>query len=266
MPAEPIRGMIPIPAEMQEMSRLRAEAAARQKHYAPSGNMHYLPSSSDLLIDDDEPQTGYKGKLTSRLLLGSLAGLMVMEGFTEREQDSGSATSKRGLFALPGDLLTESRGFREPIRQRILMFLASPHGQAAKPMLKVTGLLLAAFVVYCFYLSMFGISKKTMANERKRNSVIYDHNGVYHPPRSGTTTPTEGEADETARPPDLAVREFIARQAIGAFSLPWWMKGESGADEEAVGTIVVGKGEVERRRWQSYARMLPKLLWGKSGG
>lgn len=81
--SNPPQGMIPVPDDIRKLRNV-----APQEHYADQ-----CPS------DDQQPEARFSirgGRLIGKLMVGSLAGLMVMDGFTgnRREND-------RGLFALP---------------------------------------------------------------------------------------------------------------------------------------------------------------------
>lgn len=87
------QGMIRVP---QEMKNLRASAP--QEHYAPClCNEDEASQSSSPGTATSGQQGRDRGKLFSKLMIGSLAGLLVMEGFSERENSG----DHRGLFSLP---------------------------------------------------------------------------------------------------------------------------------------------------------------------
>lgn len=94
-PTEP-QGMIRVP---DDFKRLRSSAS--QEHYAGrifnSTNLACIGSSE---IAYTTPQGINRSKLLGRIMIGSLAGLLVMEGFNEREA-SGDQPDSRGLFSLP---------------------------------------------------------------------------------------------------------------------------------------------------------------------
>lgn len=84
------QGMIPVPDDLR---RLHEDVGSQiysipQTHQVPRRNNQQHPW-----------QAGMLGKL----MVGSLAGLMIMEGFHEQEQDP-ETPAARGLFALPGQL------------------------------------------------------------------------------------------------------------------------------------------------------------------
>lgn len=79
------RGMIPVPDDIRKLQN-----TAPQEHYADR-----------VSSNDQQPGAHFSirgGKLIGKLMVGSLAGLMVMDGFMENRRDR---ENDRGLFALP---------------------------------------------------------------------------------------------------------------------------------------------------------------------
>jgi hypothetical protein len=93
-PAKPVQGLIPIPDSWR---RLRQNQS--QEHY---GHVYESRSQSSVL----------KGKWPKRIMLGSLAGLMVVEGFSEHE--SSTESTQKGLFGIPLELLDGWEFLRSP--------------------------------------------------------------------------------------------------------------------------------------------------------
>ncbi|KAF2122946.1 hypothetical protein BDV96DRAFT_482051 [Lophiotrema nucula] len=93
----PPQGMIPVPESMAQLHR----GLPQQPHYAHAypahSNTHRPPMTGPPMVN--RQGNNYLGKL----MVGSLAGLMILEGFAEREQ-SAEQPEGRGLFALPFDL------------------------------------------------------------------------------------------------------------------------------------------------------------------
>jgi hypothetical protein len=93
----PPQGMIPVPENIAALQR----GLPPQQHYAPA----YPPYAGGVRQATGPPMVS--GRRTSammgKLMVGSLAGLMVLEGFVEREQSQDNP-SGRGLFALPINL------------------------------------------------------------------------------------------------------------------------------------------------------------------
>jgi hypothetical protein len=94
----PPRGMIPVPENIAALQR----GLPPQQHYAPA----YPPYAGGARHQVTGPPM-VNGRRTSammgKLMVGSLAGLMVLEGLVEREQAQ-EEPSGRGLFALPINL------------------------------------------------------------------------------------------------------------------------------------------------------------------
>ncbi|KAF2740207.1 hypothetical protein EJ04DRAFT_237420 [Polyplosphaeria fusca] len=90
------QGMIPIPESMAQLHR----GLPPQSHYAPAYPSHtaaHRPGiSGPPLVNGRRPTHAMMGKL----MVGSLAGLMILEGISTRE-DSQENPAGRGLFAIP---------------------------------------------------------------------------------------------------------------------------------------------------------------------
>lgn len=87
-PQPSIRGLIPVPEDMQ-----RLRQGQSQEHYAVQRSSYARPennSSGSVSVKG--------GKYIGRMLIGSLAGLMVVDNFVETRRERGD---DRGLFALP---------------------------------------------------------------------------------------------------------------------------------------------------------------------
>lgn len=94
----PPQGMIPVPENIAALQR----GLPPQAHYAPAyppysgGNTR--PISGPPMVNGRR-----SGAVMGKLMVGSLAGLMILEGLAEREQ-SQDEPAGRGLFALPINL------------------------------------------------------------------------------------------------------------------------------------------------------------------
>ncbi|EON69123.1 hypothetical protein W97_08309 [Coniosporium apollinis CBS 100218] len=108
------QGMIPVPESISNL------------HHAMSNQPHYAPAQAGYPVYTTAPgrpgvpahQTQHVnarggGRWGNKLMVGSLAGLMVMEGFSSREQ-SGEHPSGRGLFAFPFELFRRVGGSFAP--------------------------------------------------------------------------------------------------------------------------------------------------------
>ncbi|OCL01194.1 uncharacterized protein K441DRAFT_532123 [Cenococcum geophilum 1.58] len=95
----PPQGLIPVPESMANLHR----GMSNQPHYAPqsTGYPMYSTGPGRPGIPGQPVVNGRRNNaLMGKLMVGSLAGIMIMEGLSEREQ-SGEQPAGRGLFALP---------------------------------------------------------------------------------------------------------------------------------------------------------------------
>ena len=122
------QGLIPVP---ESMRRLRADQP--QEHYGA-------------IYDNQERRNNRKWP--ARLMLGSLAGLMVMEGFSESNR--GSDSKEKGLFGIPLELLDGYLFLRSP-RDFITTFLQYCHTGGILSLIKgFLALTILAFVVFAY--------------------------------------------------------------------------------------------------------------------
>ncbi|KAF2005597.1 hypothetical protein P154DRAFT_518355 [Amniculicola lignicola CBS 123094] len=95
----PPQGMIPVPESMANLHR----GLPPQPHYAPAYPYSSAAQRSGLpgppIINNRQ-----RGGLGAKFMIGSLAGLMILEGFAQREQTK-EPSGDRGLFAIPFNLL-----------------------------------------------------------------------------------------------------------------------------------------------------------------
>lgn len=94
-PGRAREGMIPVP---ESMKRLRPTTP--QEHYA--GQLKNRGEQGGYFIHEPNSpgqQEGNRGKFMGKLVIGSLAGLFIVEGFSEKEKD-GHDPHDRGLWAL----------------------------------------------------------------------------------------------------------------------------------------------------------------------
>jgi hypothetical protein len=118
----PPQGMIPVPENIMALHR----SSLNQPHYAPTNPQYpgYGPVASRPGMAAQQPIVpGRQSNLVNKLMVGSLAGLMLMEGFAEREQ-SGEEPAGRGLFAFPIHLVGR---FANMLIPRTALFGATPH-------------------------------------------------------------------------------------------------------------------------------------------
>lgn len=126
----PPQGLIPLP---DSWKRLRQNQS--QEHY---GHIYDSPSERSRL----------KGKWPTRIMLGSLAALMVVDGFNE--SDTGSESREKGLFGIPLELLDGWSFLRSP---RIYLAAFNQYAQAGGvfPLLKgFVALTVLAFLIFSY--------------------------------------------------------------------------------------------------------------------
>ncbi|KAK5045898.1 hypothetical protein LTR84_008684 [Exophiala bonariae] len=90
----PAQGLIPVPDIWRKMRQSQPE-----EHYG-----HIYQTANE--------RTRFKGKWPTRIMLGSLAGLMIMDGLTE--SDTGTESREKGLFGIPLELLDGWQFLRSP--------------------------------------------------------------------------------------------------------------------------------------------------------
>ncbi|KAK8429218.1 hypothetical protein IWX49DRAFT_318649 [Phyllosticta citricarpa] len=102
-PVAQAQGMIPVPESITNLQ----QAMAAQNHYVSQANGYpvYTTAQGRSNVNQQQPMVNRRGnQMMNKLMVGSLAGLMVVEGWRERES-SGETPEGRGLFALPVNLL-----------------------------------------------------------------------------------------------------------------------------------------------------------------
>lgn len=125
----PIQGLIPVP---EAMRKLRENLP--QEHYG-----HIYDSES-----------GLRGgrKWPTKFMLGSLAGLMIMEGFSE--SDGGSDSKSKGLFGIPLELL-DGYGFLRSPRIYLSAFYNFCKVGGVFPLIKgFIALTAVAFIIFAY--------------------------------------------------------------------------------------------------------------------
>ncbi|CAF9907391.1 MAG: hypothetical protein GOMPHAMPRED_005095 [Gomphillus americanus] len=241
-PFSEIQGMIPLP---ETWKAFRAQSRS-DEHYAPPPIMsqgHELLQESNLEEDDDEEGSRWsRSRFMSRVLVGSLAGLMVMEGFTESAEE-GSKIEKRGLFSLPTELLTESRGFRDPIRKRIIAFAASPRARQLLPMFIFSFLFLAICFVFLLYITPSGSRPSRITKSKDSREHIITN-----------STSTQNSIGITTQPDtaELTSPEVYAVKVLDWLNLSWLVFHNH--DEEAAES----DGFKRAARWTRF--LLPRRL------
>jgi hypothetical protein len=150
------QGMIQVPEEMRRlhaMSQMNQQLMPVPPAQRPMGRHMMGPQSWT---------GGYFGKM----MVGSLAGLMIMEGFSERSEEGGDTPNARGLFSIPTTYLNQLGQFLRP-PQNINIFGSHIAGNDVLTYLKL--MLLVGAVVYIFLPSIF--DKKPQKKAAAYNSV-----------------------------------------------------------------------------------------------
>ena len=96
----PPQGLIPVPESMASLHR----GIPPQQHYAPAYPTYTSAGSRSGLSGPPLINGRRSSGMMGKLMVGSLAGLMILEGLAEHEQSSGQAPARRGLLALPTSL------------------------------------------------------------------------------------------------------------------------------------------------------------------
>ena len=139
-------GMIQVPDDMKRI--LAASSAAGQAYPLPNQSFRGSPPQmihqQQLQQQQQEPAGGWGNAAPyfGKLMVGSLAGLMIMEAVRE-EESSNESPEGRGLFALPVQLLGRFAGSLD-------FHLMGYHAHSSLKMLLLLGTILWAFVPSLF--------------------------------------------------------------------------------------------------------------------
>jgi hypothetical protein len=152
------QGMIPVPEDIQ---RLRSQGVQQQSFVVPQDK----PQTSGRPTGSPGWQTG--GNYLGKLMVGSLAGLMIMEGFSEAEQDA-DTPGARGLFALPVQLLQNlGQAFYSSMSLNILGYRVS----ASQTLGYMKFLLLFWALLFAFLPARFASIRDTRSSKSQRQST-----------------------------------------------------------------------------------------------
>ena len=127
----PVQGLIPVPDSWRRLRESQSQA-----HYG-----HVYDSSS---------RSAFKGKWPTRIMLGSLAGLMVMEGFSESDQ--GTTSREKGLFGIPLELLDGWKFLRSP---RLYLATFTNYCQAGGVVPLIKGFIALTFLAFLVFAYLF---------------------------------------------------------------------------------------------------------------
>ena len=140
-PAVEPQGMIQVPEDIR-----RLHSQGNQQSYTVPQE-HYQQNHRPMGPNGWGQTGGYFGKL----MVGSLAGLMIMEGFSQAEQETDSPNA-RGLFAIPTQLLTSvSRSLHSSLDINVLgYYVSAGHTLHYMKLFFVVGALISLFLPSLF--------------------------------------------------------------------------------------------------------------------
>ena len=154
-PEDEPRGMIHVP---EDIRRLQSQANS-QKYAVPQEN---YPQNRRQMGPNGWQTGGYFGKL----MVGSLAGLMVMEGFSQPEQETNNPNA-RGLFAIPSQFLTP---ISKSLRSSLDLNLLGYHVSAGHTLHYMKLFFAVGALLYVFLPSLF--SSKPKAKDSKTQAAM----------------------------------------------------------------------------------------------
>jgi hypothetical protein len=150
------QGMIQVPEDMRRLhgSMSQQTYAVPQEQYHPQGRQPVGPN-------------GWHNGYLNKLMVGSLAGLMVMEGFSQAEQENDSPNA-RGLFAVPVHLLrTVSQSIQSSMNIRVLGY----HLPAAQSLGYLKVFLVLGALLYAFLPSLFSSTPRPKSGKSQSASI-----------------------------------------------------------------------------------------------
>jgi Domain of unknown function (DUF2014) len=155
-------GMIEVP---DDIKRLHASAnQMNQQTYAvPQENYH---PANRVAAGHNGWQSG--GSYLGKMMVGSLAGLMILEGFAEREQEAEEPNS-RGLFAVPAQLL---RKMGRSLRQSTDISILGYHSPSGQTLAFLRMLLVLGTLLYIFIPSFFERKPKTKSSGKMETTSL----------------------------------------------------------------------------------------------
>ncbi|OCT53426.1 HLH transcription factor [Cladophialophora carrionii] len=131
-PAKPAQGLIPLPESWRRLRQTQS-----QDHY---GHIYQTPAERSRL----------KGKWPTKIILGSVAALMVMDGLSE--SDMGTESREKGLFGIPLEILDGWSFLRSP---RIYLATFSRYCQAGGVIPLIKGFIALTFLAFLIFSYLF---------------------------------------------------------------------------------------------------------------
>ncbi|KAG9248802.1 hypothetical protein BJ878DRAFT_476163 [Calycina marina] len=159
-PDREVQGMIQVPEDIQRLSN----QGVQQQPYPMPGEQYQQQGQPVGANGWQQQGGGYFGKL----MVGSLAGLMFMEGFSEAEQDT-DAPNARGLFALPGQLV---RGLIRSLHSSLEVNVSGYHMSAARTLIYLKMFFILGAVLHAFLPSLFRWKPKAQAGKPQPLSPV----------------------------------------------------------------------------------------------
>ena len=140
--SEPPQGLIPLP---ESWRRFRENKS--QEHYGQ-------------IYDVRSEKKSTTTKWPARLMLGSIAGLMILEGFGET--DTGTTSKEKGLFGIPLELLDGWRFLRSP---RIYLAAFAQFCRAGGVVPLVKGFVALTFLAFFIFAYLFNSKPSPVAEK-----------------------------------------------------------------------------------------------------
>jgi hypothetical protein len=150
------QGMIEVPDDIRRMN-----AQISQQTYQVPQQLRYQNRGQQ--VQNGWPANGYFGKM----MVGSLAGLMILEGFSQPDED-GEEPAARGLFALPVEVL---RSISRTLHSSNGFSALGYHTSSTQALGALKVMLLFGVVLYIFIPSFFTSKSKSSSNKTQSTSL-----------------------------------------------------------------------------------------------
>lgn len=157
-PTQEPQGMMPVPEDVR-----RLQVNMNPQIYQVPEEQYRRP-----MQQPNGPNGWQNGGYFGRMMVGTLAGLMIMEGFSEAEQHDDS-TGARGLFALPTQLL---HGLSRGVHNSLNISFMGYHSPAAQTLGHFKALLAIGALLYVFLPSLFLSSPKSKSGKEHSATVV----------------------------------------------------------------------------------------------
>jgi len=159
-PDREIQGMIQVPDDIR---RLRNQANQQQAFAVPQ---EQYQNPRQQIGPNGWQQNG--GGYFGRLMVGSLAGLMIMEGFSEAEQDN-EAPNARGLFALPTQLI---KSLSRSLHSSMEFSISGYHFSASRTLGYLKICLVLGALLHVFLPSVLSKKQKASSGKTQNRSPV----------------------------------------------------------------------------------------------